>query len=91
MEILAIYLFLINALGLCLMLIDKRRARKNLWRIPEKTLLTVAAIGGSLGAIWGMRLAHHKTRKPKFSIGLPIIFALQVILLIFSLIYTNTI
>ncbi len=91
MEILAIYLFLINALGLCLMLIDKRRARKNLWRIPERTLLAVAALGGSLGALLGMRLAHHKTRKILFFIGIPILFALQVVLLIISIILTNNI
>ena len=78
-----VYLFTVNAAGLALMLIDKYKARKNLWRIPEKTLLGVALIGGSLGCILGMRFAHHKTKHPKFSIGLPVIFAVQVMALLF--------
>ncbi len=91
MEIFAIYLFLINALGLCLMLTDKRRARKNLWRIPERTLLTVAALGGSFGTLLGMRLARHKTRKDAFFVGIPVLLALQVLLLIISLILTKNV
>jgi len=91
MEILAIYLLILNALGFLLMLIDKRRARKNLWRIPERTLLLSALLGGSFGALLGMRCAHHKTRKPTFAIGIPVIFALQVILLIFSIILINNV
>ena len=91
MEYIAIYLFLINALGLCLMLADKHRAKKNLWRIPERTLLAVAGLGGSLGALIGMRLARHKTRKILFSVGIPVLLALQAILLIFSLILTKNI
>lgn len=78
-----VYLFTVNAAGLALMLIDKYKARKNLWRIPEKTLLAVAFIGGSLGCILGMRFAHHKTKHPKFSTGLPVIFAVQVMALLF--------
>ena len=70
MEFLAIYLFLINALGCYLMLADKRRAKKNLWRIPERTLLTVAALGGSFGALLAMRRSRHKTRKDGFSVGI---------------------
>ena len=91
MEFLAIYLFLINALGFYLMLADKRRAKKNLWRIPERTLLTVAALGGSFGALLGMRLSRHKTRKDGFSVGIPVLLALQVIFLIFSLIMTKNV
>ena len=82
MIILYLYLAIINALGFLLMLIDKWKAKKNLWRIPEATLLGVAAIGGSLGAILGMNLVRHKTKHLKFSIGLPVIFAVQVVLLI---------
>ena len=84
MEFVALYLFLINALGLCLMLADKHRAKKNLWRIPERTLLGTALLGGSFGALLGMRLARHKTRKPLFFVGIPVLLALQVIVLIFS-------
>ena len=78
-----IYLFLINALGLILMLADKRKAQKNRWRIPEKTLLSVALLGGSIGTIAGMRLFRHKTKHPTFSIGLPVILAVQIIAFIF--------
>ena len=59
MDMIYIYIVVINALALALMLIDKYKAKKNLWRIPEATLLGISAIGGSLGAIIGMRLFHH--------------------------------
>ena len=75
-----VYLLLINALGFALMLADKRKAQKKQWRIPESTLITAALLGGSLGTITAMRLFRHKTRHPKFSLGLPVIFAIQVIL-----------
>lgn len=77
LKFLLIYLLIINAAGLLIMLADKQKARKNLWRIPEATLLTVALLGGSIGSFLGMRLFHHKTRKPKFYIGIPVIFILQ--------------
>ena len=80
MQYLYPYLLLINALTFLIMLLDKHRARKNLWRIPEATLFAVAILGGSLGAMIGMNLFRHKTRHPKFSIGLPVIFAVQVVL-----------
>lgn len=81
MEIaLLLYLVIINAAALLLMLADKRRARKNLWRIPERTLLLCAALGGSLGSLAGMYLFRHKTLHPKFTIGVPLILAAQVIL-----------
>lgn len=82
MKLLYAYLLLINALAFALMLIDKYKARKNLWRIPEATLLTTAVLGGSLGAFMGMRLARHKTLHLKFSIGLPVILVVQIILFI---------
>lgn len=74
------YLVTINALGFLIMLADKEKAKKRLWRIPEATLLTVAALGGSIGCLAGMKVFHHKTRKPKFYIGIPVILALQLIL-----------
>ena len=76
---LIIYLVLINAVAFALMLADKHKARKNLWRIPEATLLTATLLGGSLGAIAGMYAARHKTKHLRFSVGLPVILALQVI------------
>ena len=59
------YLLAANILAFVLFGIDKQKARRNLWRIPEKTLLLSALIGGSAGAILGMQFFHHKTRKPK--------------------------
>lgn len=80
MKLLLVYLLLINAAGLLLMLVDKQKARKNKWRIPEITLLSVAFAGGSIGTLLGMRLFRHKTRHPKFYIGLPLIIAVQVVI-----------
>ena len=60
------------------MLIDKRKAQKGAWRIPEATLLTIAAIGGSMGALLGMYHFHHKTKHPKFTVGIPLILVAQV-------------
>ena len=78
MEYFLLYLLIINALGFVLMLIDKRKARKNKWRIPEATLMTVAALGGSVGSLLGMYLVRHKTKHPKFTVGIPLILVLQI-------------
>ena len=83
MAFLSLYLIIINAAGFVLMLVDKYKAQKNLWRIPEKTLMTVAAIGGSLGCLAGMYAFHHKTRHPKFTIGIPAIMLAQLALYFF--------
>lgn len=77
------YLILVNALSLLLMLIDKQKAKRGAWRIPEATLMGIAAIGGSIGAIAGMYLFRHKTKHPKFYIGLPLILLLQIGLILF--------
>ena len=82
MEFLYLYLILINALGLVLMLADKRKAIKKAWRIPEATLMGVAFIGGSLGVAMGMRLFRHKTLHVKFSLGVPLILAVHILLLL---------
>ena len=81
MQFLLIYLFTINALGLLLMHIDKHKAKKNLWRIPEATLLGVALVGGSVGVLAGMYTVRHKTKHLKFTVGVPVILALQFLLL----------
>lgn len=78
-----IYLLLINAVAFVLMLIDKYKAKKNLWRIPEATLLWSAVLGGSLGCLLGMQLARHKTKHLRFSLGVPVILAVEIILWIF--------
>ena len=65
------YLIIINAVGLVLMLVDKIKAIDHRWRIPERTLLGVALIGGSLGVAVGMFLFRHKTLHIKFALGVP--------------------
>ena len=79
-ELLLLYLLIINAAGFVLMLADKYKAKKNLWRIPEATLMGVAALGGSVGSLLGMYTVRHKTKHPKFTIGIPVILALQIVL-----------
>ena len=74
------YLISVNAVAFILMLADKRKARKGAWRIPESTLMGIALLGGSIGAIAGMNLFRHKTKHLKFFIGLPVILALQIVL-----------
>ena len=78
MKYLLSYLCIINALGFLIMLIDKRKARKNQWRIPESTLMLVAALGGSIGTLIGMYSLRHKTKHAKFYIGVPCLLTLQV-------------
>ena len=84
-ELLSIYLLIINAIAFCLMLIDKYKARKNLWRIPEATLISTALLGGSIGALIGMYTVRHKTRHAKFTIGIPLILLAQIALAQFLL------
>lgn len=83
MELILLYLIIINAAGFALMLVDKYQARKNLWRIPESTLITVCAIGGSLGCLAGMYTFRHKTRHPKFTIGVPVILVIHAALILY--------
>ncbi|MDY3771545.1 MAG: DUF1294 domain-containing protein [Candidatus Faecousia sp.] len=84
-ELLSIYLLIINAIAFCLMLIDKYKARKNLWRIPEATLISTALLGGSIGALIGMYTVRHKTRHIKFTVGIPLILLAQIALAQFLL------
>lgn len=79
-ELLLLYLLIINALGFALMLADKVKARKNLWRIPESTLMLIAALGGSVGSLLGMYTVRHKTKHRKFTLGIPAILLAQIIL-----------
>lgn len=77
-----IYLLLINIAAYAVYFGDKQRAVKHRRRIPEHTLILLAAVGGSAGAAIAMRVFHHKTKKPKFYIGVPIILILQIAVLI---------
>ena len=83
--VLAVYLIIINVLTGLLMLIDKQNAIKKKRRIPEKTLIWLAVAGGSFGELMGMHLFRHKTKHLKFSIGLPVILAVHIILILISL------
>lgn len=85
MRYLMVYLSIINALSLALMLVDKEKARRKRWRIPERRLLAVAALGGSAGCLLGMYLFRHKTRHPRFFIGVPVMLAVQIVLVLLLL------
>ena len=78
-------LLAVNIVTFLLYGIDKYKAKKGKWRISEATLLTMAAIGGSIGAWAGMRLWHHKTMHKKFKYGIPVIIILQVALAVYLL------
>ena len=79
MKFLIVYLIIINALTCLLMLMDKYRARKKLWRIPEATLLGCAFLGGSLGGLLGMYTVRHKTAHAKFYIGIPFLLIVNIV------------
>lgn len=77
-----IYLIAINIIAFAMMGIDKRKAIKRRWRIPEKSLFLSAILGGSIGAIAGMQLFRHKTKHTKFVIGMPAILILQIVIIV---------
>ncbi len=81
--ILTIYLIAINIATFFVYGIDKWKSRRSKWRIPESTLLTLAVLGGSIGAFIGMRTWHHKTMHNKFKYGVPLIINLQVVLAVY--------
>ncbi len=77
-----LYLASVNCISFIVMGVDKHKARKRAWRIPESTLFVLALIGGSAGSILGMHLFHHKTRHWYFLYGMPAILILQVLLVL---------
>ena len=78
-----LYLVIINLIGFLMMWSDKRRAKWGKWRIPEQTLFIVTALGGGIGTISGMYTFRHKTKKLKFTIGLPLVVFLEIVLIIY--------
>ena len=82
---LVIYFVIINIVGFAVMGIDKRKAVKRTFRIPEATLFIIALIGGSIGSILGMQVFRHKTRHWYFVFGMPAILVIQIALLILLL------
>ncbi|MBP5165969.1 MAG: DUF1294 domain-containing protein [Oscillospiraceae bacterium] len=73
----AFYLLFVNLVGFAVMGIDKRRAKKNKWRVKEKSIFTTAFLGGALGAWLGMSVFRHKTKHKQFKYGLPAICIAQ--------------
>ena len=82
-----IYLIIINILGFLLMFIDKQKAKKGAWSIPEKTLFIATTLGGGIGTIAGMYIFRHKTQKLNFVVGLPLITILEVLLAIYFIFF----
>ncbi len=77
-----IYFVLINFIAFIMYGVDKKKAIKHKWRIPEHDLLLIAVLGGSIGALLGMKAFRHKTKHPKFYIGVPAILIVQLIILV---------
>ncbi|MBD5524923.1 MAG: DUF1294 domain-containing protein [Lachnospiraceae bacterium] len=82
MTLIIIYLVFINFISFITMGLDKYKAKKRAWRIPESTLFVLALIGGSIGSIAGMHLFHHKTRHWYFLYGMPAILIIQILIVI---------
>ena len=78
-----IYLIVINVIGFFIMWLDKRKAEKGRWRIPEKTLFLITALGGGIGTTTGMYVFRHKTQKLQFVLGFPVITVLEIIAFVY--------
>lgn len=72
------YLLIVNIVAFVMYYLDKQKAKKDKWRTPESALIGVAALGGSIGALLGMKVFRHKTKHKKFTIGVPLILIIQV-------------
>ena len=83
LSLIGIYFAAANLIEFALMGIDKARARRGKWRIPESTLFLFTLVGGSIGGLVGMQLFRHKTQKPAFYIGYPVIFIIQVLIVLY--------
>lgn len=81
-----IYFIVINIIGFFIMWLDKRKAKKGAWRIPEKALFIITALGGGIGTTAGMYAFRHKTQKIQFVIGFPFITILEIITIIYFII-----
>ena len=80
--LIVVYLVVVNLINFIIMGVDKSKARKRSWRIPESTLFVLALIGGSIGSIAGMHLFHHKTRHWYFLYGMPAILIIQILIVV---------
>lgn len=81
--VILIYLVVMNIIGFASMGIDKSKAKRGAWRIPEKTLFLIAILGGSIGSILGMKQFRHKTKHKTFTIGMPTILLVQAAIILY--------
>lgn len=81
-----VYLFVVNLITFILFAVDKYKSKKSKWRISERTLIGVALIGGSVGALMSMKAFRHKTKHKKFTIGVPLILVAQIALAVYVII-----
>ncbi len=86
-DIALVYAGVINLITFITYGVDKNKAKRHVWRIPERVLILLAVLGGSIGALLGMRVFHHKTKKAKFAVGVPVIFVIQAVLVIYVMKY----
>lgn len=82
-----LYFIIINIIGFLIMWVDKQKAKKWRWRIPEKTLFIITALGGGIGTIVGMYTLRHKTQKIAFVIGFPLITIMEIIAIIYYTVF----
>ena len=80
-----IYLVVMNIIGFTIMGIDKSKAKRGAWRIPEKTLFLIAILGGSIGSLLGMKQFRHKTKHKTFTIGMPAILIVQAAIILYCM------
>lgn len=85
MNPLLLYILIITAIAVVITILDKIAARRRAMRVPEAVLLLLAALGGSVGMFFTMLIIRHKTQHPKFMVGIPVIFVLQIALLLFCI------
>jgi uncharacterized membrane protein YsdA (DUF1294 family) len=81
-----VYLFVVNLIAFILFAVDKYKSKKSKWRISERTLIGIALIGGSVGALMSMKAFRHKTKHKKFTIGVPLILVAQIVLAVYVII-----
>lgn len=82
-QLLLYYLITISLLSTIVTIVDKCRAKRGAWRVPEATLLGLSALGGSVAMYLIMQLIRHKTKHPKFMVGIPLIFLFQLVIVIY--------
>jgi uncharacterized membrane protein YsdA (DUF1294 family) len=82
-----LYFIIINIIGFAIMFIDKQKAKRGSWRIPENTIFIITAIGGGIGTIAGMYAFRHKTKKWTFKIGLPVLLVLDILIVLYLSFY----